>query len=91
MYPPQFIASLTPHTSLFTTHNGNRPHKPENVDAFLEALKPAYDAVIAEPENVFFQVFQNPQNPGEFKFIENWNGSVEWFMSVRIHLPPPNF
>jgi hypothetical protein len=63
---------------------------PENVNAFLEALKPAYDAVIAEPENVFFQVFQNPQNPGEFKFIENWNGSLEWFMSVRVHLPIPN-
>jgi quinol monooxygenase YgiN len=48
----------------------------------LAALKPAYDGVIAEKENVFFEVYHNPQKKGEFKFIENWNASVEWFMTV---------
>jgi len=48
----------------------------------LAALKPAYKAVIAEPENVFFEVFQNPENPGEFRFVENWNASVEWMLNV---------
>jgi hypothetical protein len=45
-------------------------------------LKPAYEGVIAEPENVFFEVFQNPEKPGAFKFIENWNATPEWFLSV---------
>jgi hypothetical protein len=48
----------------------------------LAALKPAYDGVIAEKENVFFEVYHNPQKKGEFKFIENWNASVKWFMTV---------
>jgi quinol monooxygenase YgiN len=52
----------------------------------LAALKPAYDAVIAEPENVFFEVYQNPQKKGEFKFIENWNASVERLMTVSSNL-----
>jgi hypothetical protein len=50
----------------------------------LAALKPAYEAVIAEPENTFFEVFQNPANAGEFRFVEHWNASVEWFMNVRV-------
>jgi hypothetical protein len=64
---------------------------PSNVPAFLKALKPAYDAVIAEPECVFFEVYQSPTTPGQIKFIENWDASVEWLMNVRIvpYLPPP--
>jgi hypothetical protein len=55
---------------------------PSNVDAFLEALKPAYDAVTAEPENIFFEVYTSASEPGVIKFVENWNASVEWLMSV---------
>ncbi|KAF2792044.1 hypothetical protein K505DRAFT_190547, partial [Melanomma pulvis-pyrius CBS 109.77] len=55
---------------------------PENVDKFLEALKPAYEGVIAEPENTFFEVFQSPEEPGVLKFVENWNATKEWFMGV---------
>jgi len=55
---------------------------PENVPAFLEALKPAYDAVIAEPECTLFEVCQSPSEPGVFKFVENWNATKEWMMTV---------
>ncbi|KAF2736500.1 hypothetical protein EJ04DRAFT_511002 [Polyplosphaeria fusca] len=57
---------------------------PESVDKFLEALKPAYDAVIAEPKCTFFEVFQNPNAPGEFKFIENWDATVDWLQNVQL-------
>jgi hypothetical protein len=33
---------------------------------------------------VYFEVFQNPQNPGEIRFIEHWNASVEWFATVSL-------
>ena len=56
---------------------------PENAAKFLDFLKPAYDAVSSEPECVFFEVFQNPSVPGEFKFVENWHASVGWFKEVR--------
>jgi quinol monooxygenase YgiN len=55
---------------------------PENVAAFFEALRPAYEGVIAEPECTFFQVFQNPEEPGVIKFVEDWNVTKEWFMTV---------
>ncbi|KAF2707230.1 hypothetical protein K504DRAFT_535755 [Pleomassaria siparia CBS 279.74] len=60
---------------------------PSNVEKFLEALKPGYEGVIAEPENTYFEVFHNPENPGEFKFVENWNGTKEWFMNVQMKKP----
>lgn len=56
---------------------------PENVDKFLDHLKPAYDKVCAEPENVYFEVFQDPERPGRFKFVEHWNCTREWFITVR--------
>lgn len=57
---------------------------PSNSDAFLEALKPAYDAVCAEPECIFFEVYHDSKQPGVFKFVENWNASVEWMMNVSF-------
>jgi quinol monooxygenase YgiN len=63
---------------------------PENVQKFLEALKPAYDAVCAEPNNTFFEVYQKPDQPGTFKFVENWNADTQWMMEVRIFQPKLN-
>ncbi|KAF1851579.1 uncharacterized protein K460DRAFT_37521 [Cucurbitaria berberidis CBS 394.84] len=57
---------------------------PENASKFLELLKPCYDAVTAEPECVFFEVYQNPEVPGEFKFVENWHASKEWIKTVQL-------
>ncbi|KAF2450456.1 hypothetical protein P171DRAFT_468766 [Karstenula rhodostoma CBS 690.94] len=57
---------------------------PSNVAAILKALKPAYDAVIAEPECVFYEVYQSADTPGRIKFVENWNASVEWFLEVQV-------
>jgi hypothetical protein len=55
---------------------------PENAELFLSHLKPCYDVVSAEPECIFFEVFQNPAAPGDFKFVETWNASPEWFQTV---------
>ncbi|KAJ4292673.1 hypothetical protein N0V90_009336 [Kalmusia sp. IMI 367209] len=56
---------------------------PAKVPAFLEALKPAYDVVTAEPECIFFEVFQMPDKPGVFKFVEDWNASMEWLVNLK--------
>ncbi|KAF2189254.1 hypothetical protein K469DRAFT_683683 [Zopfia rhizophila CBS 207.26] len=57
---------------------------PENAKAFLEALNPVYDAVVAEPENTFFEVYQSAEEPGVFKFVENWNATREWMVNVQL-------
>jgi hypothetical protein len=55
---------------------------PENVQNFISYFKPIYDVVAAEPECIFFEVYQNSAAPGEFKWVENWVQSVEWLQNV---------
>jgi quinol monooxygenase YgiN len=57
---------------------------PESVPKFFSLIKPAYDAATAEPECIFFEIYQNPAIPGEIKYVENWNQSVEWLRNVRV-------
>lgn len=45
---------------------------PENVDRFLAAFKPVFNKVVAEPECLFFEMYQSPQEPGKLSWVENW-------------------
>ncbi|KAL2813344.1 hypothetical protein BDW59DRAFT_154851 [Aspergillus cavernicola] len=56
----------------------------ENVPKFFEAFLPVYEKVIAEPECTFFEIYQNPQNPGELSWVENWSASMEWLIGVQV-------
>lgn len=56
---------------------------PSNMDEFLAALKPCYEAVVAEPHCTYFEVFHSQDAPGAFRFVENWTESKEWFLEVR--------
>lgn len=56
---------------------------PLNNEAFLEALRPTFEAATKEPLNTSMEVFQDANNPGVFRIVENWNASVEYMMSVR--------
>ncbi|KAF2662622.1 hypothetical protein K491DRAFT_184829 [Lophiostoma macrostomum CBS 122681] len=60
---------------------------PAKVDEFLDALQPAYDAVIAEPECKFFEVYTLPEEPGVFKFVEHWQATKQWLMDVQVNKP----
>ncbi|OAQ60544.1 antibiotic biosynthesis monooxygenase domain-containing protein [Pochonia chlamydosporia 170] len=57
---------------------------PSNVDAFLAAFRPVYEAVVAEPDCSFFEVFYSLDEPGVFRFVENWNKSREWFLENQL-------
>jgi quinol monooxygenase YgiN len=45
---------------------------PENVPKFFEAFRPVFDIVSAEPECTYFEVFQDPKEPGVISWVENW-------------------
>jgi quinol monooxygenase YgiN len=60
---------------------------PHNVDAFLEALRPCWAGCVAEEENLFFDVFQDPETPGRFHFVELWSKDKEWFFEVQFKKP----
>lgn len=55
---------------------------PENVPRYLELMKPVFDAVVAEPECTFFEVYHDPAKPGVLKWVENWTKPVTWLMEV---------
>jgi len=45
---------------------------PENVARFFEYAKPIFDAVTAEPECQFFEIYQSPDDPGAISWVEHW-------------------
>lgn len=45
---------------------------PEKVAKYLEAFKPVYQKVIAEPECKFFEVYQSEEEPGTLSWVEDW-------------------
>ncbi|KAI1303358.1 hypothetical protein F5Y03DRAFT_385181 [Xylaria venustula] len=57
---------------------------PENVDRFLAAFKPVFSKVVAEPECLFFEMYQSPQEPGKLSWVENWSKSPEWFLENQV-------
>jgi hypothetical protein len=72
--------------------------KTSDVPGFLAAIKPAYDAVLQEPQCAFFNLGQkHPLNPltgerdsevGEdesmISFSEGWNCTLEYFRDVQL-------
>ena len=57
---------------------------PEKSEEFLSHFKPIFDEVTAEPECTYFEVFQDPSQPGTFQIVENWTKDLEWFMTVSV-------
>jgi quinol monooxygenase YgiN len=56
---------------------------PENIGRFKEAHRPLWRHCAEEPECLLFDVFQDLDEPGRFRFVEVWNQSREWFEKVR--------
>jgi hypothetical protein len=58
--------------------------KPEDLPKFYEACKPVFDETIKEEECLYFEIYEDPLVPGKVCWIENWNGTPEWFIKVRF-------
>lgn len=59
---------------------------PSNTEAFLEALEPTFSNVKAEPLNIFCEIYKDGNDPGVFKFVENWNATMDHMMNVsKVH------
>ncbi|TVY12954.1 hypothetical protein LARI1_G008980 [Lachnellula arida] len=43
---------------------------PENIDKFKEAHRPVWKACSEEAECLLFDVFQDPDQPGRYRFVE---------------------
>lgn len=55
----------------------------DDISTFLTHLKPAFDATVLLPECIYFEVFQNPAKPGQFRLVENWTVPFGWLTEVQ--------
>ena len=46
--------------------------RPEDVNKFLGEFTTVFQLVTAEPQCVFFEVYQSPESPGTISWVENW-------------------
>ncbi|KIW17570.1 hypothetical protein PV08_04765 [Exophiala spinifera] len=64
--------------------------QPADEARFWELFRPAYDAVIAEPECRFFVVSKPvPPQPEEnvtcLSWVEGWSKPAQWLLEVQMH------
>ncbi len=60
---------------------------PRDIEAFKAAHRPVWAACANEPECLLFDVFQDPETPGRFRFVEVWSESREWFEQKQLTKP----
>lgn len=58
----------------------------ENVEKFKEAHRPVWAQCAREEECLLFDVFQDPNCPGLFRFVEIWDRDREWFEKVNADI-----
>jgi len=58
-----------------------------NIEKFKEAHRPVWKACSEEPECLLFDVFQPPDQPGRFRFVEVWSKGREWFEKEQMTKP----
>lgn len=56
---------------------------PSDLPKFWSAFKPIFDVVAAEPQLLYFEVFEDPAEPGKISWIENWDMPPQKFLTVR--------
>ena len=61
--------------------------KPYLIDDFKAAHRPVWAACAAEPECLLFDVFQDPAQPGRFRFVEVWSKDRKWFEEIQFRKP----
>jgi quinol monooxygenase YgiN len=61
--------------------------KPEFKDEVLAAIKTVVDATRKEPGNIFYDVFEDINNPLKFVFIETWRSQA----AIDFHVNTPHF
>ncbi|KAK3693183.1 hypothetical protein B0T22DRAFT_476023 [Podospora appendiculata] len=57
---------------------------PENVDKFLDVIKPVFERITSLPECEFFEIYSTPEEPGTFSWIEDWNATREFLFEEEM-------
>lgn len=77
------VADSTAKPGVQTLFHVNIRVKPSDVDEFLTSLHSIHPFLTSEPECLFADLHQSPDDPGLFRITEIWAGSIEWCKTVR--------
>src|SRR5271154_980985 len=57
---------------------------PSNAQKFIDLAAPLRKSYLAEPECLFCEISQNPQDPGHLRVVQGWTKNSEWFAEVSL-------
>ena len=57
---------------------------PQDASKLVQAHAPVWAACAAEPECLFFDVFQDLEDRGKFRFVEVWSKDKKWFEEEQL-------
>ena len=60
---------------------------PKDIEAFKAAQRPVWAACANESECLLFDVVQDPEPHGRFRFVEVWSECREWFEQKQLTKP----
>ena len=60
---------------------------PSDLPTFYSHFEPAFKSSTTEKECLYMEVFEDPEELGKVTWIENWEGTPEWFLTVRSFFP----
>jgi hypothetical protein len=58
---------------------------PSNVHEWKEIIRPLIERLRKEPELLFIECSQNPQDPGHLRVVHGWTKGSEWVAQVRYY------
>ena len=58
---------------------------PSNIHEWKEINRPLIERLRKEPEFLFCECSQNPQDPGHLRVVHGWTKGSEWVAKVHYH------
>jgi quinol monooxygenase YgiN len=60
---------------------------PSNIEACIAAIRPVAQRFRAEPECLFCELSQNPNDNGHLRVLHGWTKGSEWWMEKFMQQP----
>ncbi|KAL4886837.1 hypothetical protein BJY04DRAFT_212810 [Aspergillus karnatakaensis] len=61
--------------------------KPETVERFWDLFRPVLAKIKEEPDLLFFEAYQSPDEPGVISWVENWSKPKDWLLANQVNKP----
>ena len=77
--PDQFITSSSPHGCMITM---NMWVDSDKVPEVLDIIQPVLKKLKADPNYLYHDMCQNPQDPAHLRFVHGWKTDSKYFYEV---------